>query len=470
MITLIAIDRAGFLTPEVTAALASKGCLVHTAADLEGAQRLCRPEGGEVLLMAVAGGDPPDLAQAAGGLGPEQPYILVHPRPEEAPGLARCAFWTLTPPLDPSQLHRVAHVTAENCALRRDYRRQRDALATFNDVGRALTSTLKLKEVLNLIAEKMTGLVKCEAWSLLLMDPRTNELTFEIVTGPRPDLVREFRIKAGQGVAGWVAKEGQPILIQDAQKDPRFYPVVDGATGFRTRSILCVPLMSKEKILGVIELINKVDRSSFDRHDLELVSTLAGYGAIAIENARLYEKAEELAITDDTTQIPNMRYFHHILNREVVRAKRRNSPLSLLFIDLDKFKHVNDTYGHLHGSRLLQEMAHLLKGNLRGVDLVARYGGDEFVALLPDTPHATAFSLAERLRGLVEAYAYYADPGTPIKVTCSIGVASFPDQAKTKEDLVRFADQAMYRAKGAQRNIVWSALQQQVGQAAQSSP
>ena len=469
MITLIAIDRAAFLTPDLVTSLTANGCIVHQAANVDEARRLTRPDGAEVLLIAVSRGDPPDLLPGLAELGSDQPYILVAPGAEESPVLAQGAYWTLAPPVDAVTLFTVVRTTADNSSLRRDFRRQRNTLATFNDVGRALTSTLKLKEVLNLIAEKTTELVKCEAWSLLLMDPRTNELTFEIATGPQPELVRGFRIKVGQGIAGWVAKEGQPILVQDAQKDPRFYPEVDGTTGFRTRSILCVPLMSKEKILGVIELINKVDRSGFDRHDLELVTTLAGYGAIAIENARLYEKAEELAITDDTTQIPNMRYFYHILNREVARARRRNSSLSLLFIDLDKFKLVNDTHGHLHGSRLLLEIAHVLKRSLRGVDLVARYGGDEFVGLLPDTPHETAFRLAERLRSLVEAFTYRPDPSLTIKVTCSIGVASFPDQAKTKEDLVRFADQAMYRAKGAQRNVVYSAFQGRVDQVPQTT-
>jgi diguanylate cyclase (GGDEF)-like protein len=464
VITLIAIDRVGVLTPDLITALTASGCAVQASGNLDEARRLSRPDRAEVLLLAVSRGDPPDLLAGLPELGPEPPYILVTPSAAEAPLLARGAYWTLAPPLDAALLLAVVRLAAESCGLRRDLLRQRHTLSTFNDVGRALTSTLKLKEVLNLIAEKTTELVKCEAWSLLLMDPKTNELTFEIATGPQPELVRGFRIQVGQGIAGWVAKEGQPILVQDAQRDPRFYPAVDGTTGLRTRSILCVPLMSKERTLGVIELINKIDRSGFDRHDLELVTTLAGYGAIAIENARLYEKAEELAITDDTTQIPNMRYFHHILNREVVRARRRNSLLALLFIDLDKFKLVNDTHGHLHGSRLLQEVAHLLRRSLRGVDLVARYGGDEFVALLPDTAHDMALRLAERLRAQVEAFGYRPEPGLTIGVTCSIGVASFPDQAKTQEDLIRFADQAMYRGKGASRNVVYSALQDRLDQ------
>jgi diguanylate cyclase (GGDEF)-like protein len=461
--TVIAIDRAGLLTPELAKSLTANGCLLHSVADLDEVRRLVKPDAAEILLITVPRGDPPDLLRGIRGVEAALPYILVQARAGEAPVLAQGAYWTLVPPLDPQQLLAVIRAAAESGALRRDLQRQHLALSAFNDVGRALTSTLKLKEVLNLIAEKASQMVPCEAWSLLLMDHRTDQLTFEIVSGPRPDVVRGYRIEVGEGIAGWAAKEGQPILIQDAQQDRRFFAQVDDTTGFRTRSVLCVPLLSKDKIQGVIELINRVERTSFDRHDLEMVTALAGYGAIAIENARLYEQAEELAITDDTTQIPNMRYFYHILNREVIRARRRGSTLSLLFIDLDNFKLVNDTHGHLHGSRLLKEIAHLLKRNIRGIDLVARYGGDEFVALLPDTDHATAFRLAERLRAQMETYVYHGEAGAVIKITGSVGVASFPDQAQTQEDLVRLADQAMYRAKGAQRNFVYSALQDQLG-------
>jgi diguanylate cyclase (GGDEF)-like protein len=464
VITLITIDRADLVSPDVAACLTANGCLLHAAADADGARRLLRPGSAAVLLVTVPRGDPPDLVLGLPDLAKDHAYLLVEARAGDSPLLAKDAFWTLTAPPDPQRLAVAVRAAAEVTGLRRDLRLERMALTSFNDVARALTSTLKLKEVLNLIAEKTTELVPCEAWSLLMVDQTTEDLTFEIVAGPKPEVVQGFHIRIGEGIAGWVAREGQPILVEDAQKDPRFYPAVDDYTGFSTHSVLCVPLMSKERVVGVIELINKPGGGTFTRHDQDVASTLASYAAIAIENARLYEQAEELAITDDTTQIPNMRYFHHILNREVTRARRRETPLSLLFVDLDKFKQVNDTYGHMHGSRLLREVAHLLRRGLRAVDLVARYGGDEFVALLPDTEPATAYLLAERLRGQIEAYVYRGDPDLTIKITCSIGVASFPDEAKTKEELVRFADQAMYRAKGARRNFVYSGLKDHMGQ------
>ena len=464
MITLIAIDRAGLLTQDLVHALTAHGFELLATESVTGVHHLLRPTAAAVLLVTVAPGDAPDSLAGLSDLVRDQPYVLVEAQPGMSPRLADGAFWTLRHPIDPDHLAQVIRAAAQQSALRRDRRLEGMALASFNGVARALTSTLKLKEVLGLIAEKMTELVPCEAWSLLLLDSTTETLNFEISHGPKPEVVQGFQIRVGEGIAGWVAREGKPILVDDAQQDTRFYPAVDDYTGFRTQSVLCVPLISKEHVLGVLELINKPDGGAFTQRDLETATTLASYAAIAIENARLYQQAEELAITDDTTQIPNLRYFHHILNREVNRARRRDTPLALLFVDLDKFKEVNDTYGHLHGSRLLREMAHLLRRGLRNVDLVARYGGDEFVALLPDTDHTTAYRLAERLRSQVESYTYRGDPGLAVKITCSIGVASYPDQAKTKEDLVRFADQAMYRAKGARRNFVYSALKDQEGQ------
>jgi diguanylate cyclase (GGDEF)-like protein len=327
-------------------------------------------------------------------------------------------------------------------------------LEVFHEVGKALTSTLQLSEVLNVIAETTSRFVQCEAWSLLLLDERRQELRFEIATGPQGPQVKQFRLKPGEGLAGWVARAGQACLVENAAADPRFAPHVDGATGFATRTVLCVPLTSKGKVLGVIELLNK-QGGAFDDRDLTVVSILADYAAIAIENARLYQRAEELAVTDDVTGIHNSRYFHQLLERELERARRYARPLSVLFIDLDQFKAVNDTHGHQRGSRVLREVAQLLKASIRSVDLIARYGGDEFIVVLPDTDAATAAALGERLRATVARTEFLAPEGLRLRLTASFGVAAHPDDAQTKEELVRSADQAMYQAKARGGNAVW---------------
>ena len=195
VITLIAIDRAGLLTPDLTRSLTANGCLLHSAADLDEVRRLVKPDAADILLITVPRGDPPDLLRGVPGAESALPYILVQARRGESSPLAQGAYWTLIPPLDPQQLFAVVRAAAECSSLRRDLQRQRFALSAFDDVGRALTSTLKLKEVLNLIAEKTSQMVQCEAWSLLLMYHQTDELTFEIVGGPRPDVVLPKRRK-----------------------------------------------------------------------------------------------------------------------------------------------------------------------------------------------------------------------------------------------------------------------------------
>jgi len=327
-------------------------------------------------------------------------------------------------------------------------------LEAFHEVGRALTSTLKLSEVLNIIADTMSRYVQCEAWSLLLMDEERQELRFEIATGEQGPLVQQFRLKPGEGIAGWVAQEGQACIVEDVAADARFAPHVDSATGFSTRTVLCVPLKSKGEVLGVIELLNKLGGGAFDGRDLQVVSILADYAAIAIENARLYQRAEELAITDDVTGIHNSRYFHQILERELNRARRYKRPLSLLFLDLDSFKAVNDTHGHQQGSKVLREVSWVLKSSIRSVDLIARYGGDEFIVILPDTDAATAARLGERLRATVAGTEFLVPEGLALRLTASFGVAAYPQHAQTKEDLIRVADEAMYRAKGRHPNTV----------------
>ncbi|NOS35220.1 MAG: GAF domain-containing protein, partial [Deltaproteobacteria bacterium] len=167
-------------------------------------------------------------------------------------------------------------------------------LNTFNEIGKALTSTLDLKEVLNILMEKISETLTSKNWSLLMIDEEKDDLYFEIVVGEGADNIKGVRLKLGEGIAGWVAQEGKPVLVPDVSKDPRFSNKADRSSSFETKSVVCVPMKSKGKCLGVIELINEVEDGSFGEEDLLMLMILADYTAIAIENANYLKEVQEL--------------------------------------------------------------------------------------------------------------------------------------------------------------------------------
>lgn len=342
--------------------------------------------------------------------------------------------------------------------LSHEIKKKEKELAFFEDIGKTLTSALELKDILNVIMEKMKKMIKAEAWSIIPVDEETKELVFEKSRGEKGRRVEKFRLKIGEGIAGWVAKEGIPLVIPDVSKDPRFFKEIGRSLQFKIRSILCVPIISKGKVLGVLEVVNKLRDEPFSKDDLDLLMKLMDHAAVAIERASLYQKMAELVITDDLTKLFNLRYLNRTLDIEVERSMRYGTSVSVIFMDLDYFKNVNDSYGHLMGSKVLTELAQILLKNLRGIDIVTRYGGDEFVVILPQTSPQAAYNIAERIRKAVAQFTFLKKEGISLKLTASFGVASYPEHAKTKEDIIRLADEAMYRVKDKTRNDVYMAV------------
>ncbi|OGW60016.1 MAG: hypothetical protein A2V83_07590 [Nitrospirae bacterium RBG_16_64_22] len=339
--------------------------------------------------------------------------------------------------------------------MREEMDRKAEELAFYVDVGRALTSTLDLKAILKTVMDKTRDLIQGEAWSILLVDEERQDLVFEVATGEKGKKLEKKRLKKGQGIAGWVAQEGVPLIVPDVRKDPRFFSGFDEKTKFTTRSVMAVPIISKERVIGVVEVINKKSGESFGKKDLDLLLKLVDQAAIAVEHARIYQKMADLAVTDDLTNLFNMRYLARTLEVEIERARRHGASVSLIFIDLDHFKEINDQHGHLMGSRVLVEVAQILLHNIRSIDVVARYGGDEFVVVLPQTDPAAAFAIAERVRRSIAGHTFLKGEGLQIRLTASCGIAAYPDHAKSKEDLIRLADEAMYRVKHEVRDSVY---------------
>jgi diguanylate cyclase (GGDEF)-like protein len=331
--------------------------------------------------------------------------------------------------------------------------RQSQELNIFHDVAKALTSMLDLDSILQAIMEKMAEYFRPDTWSLLMVDEEKNELYFAIAVGSAAEALKNVRLKVGEGIAGWVAKHGERLIVPDVLTDPRFAKRIDEMTKWETRSIICVPLRSKHRVLGVIQLVN-VNMQGFSDQELFFLQSLCDYAAIAIENARSVEKIQELTITDDCTGLYNARHLYKTLETEVYRSARFNYEFTVLFIDLDHFKQVNDTHGHLIGSKLLAEIGYLIKAQLRLIDYAFRYGGDEFVVLLPQTGKDSALVVARRLRDTLRTTLFCQEEGLNLNIRASIGVATYPHDAQTPHDVIRQADEMMYLVKNTTRDNI----------------
>jgi diguanylate cyclase (GGDEF)-like protein len=343
-----------------------------------------------------------------------------------------------------------------NPAVKMDHRDVGE-VAVFHELGKALTSSLQLDQVLRTIMEKIEEFLHPDTWSLLLVDEARRDLYFELAVGKGAEALKDVRIQLGQGLAGWVAQNGQAVIVPDVSKDKRFFAQVDEKTKMETRSIVAVPVRFRDHVLGVIELINCVGPEGFHERDLALLEALSDFAAIALENARHVQKIHELTITDDCTTLYNARHMNYILDTEIHRSQRYGFEFAIVFIDLDYFKKVNDTYGHLMGSKLLAEIGSAIKTNCRLVDFAFRYGGDEFVIMLPQSSKENAFVVARRLHRLIGETTWLKSEGLSVRITASVGVSAYPTDSKTKSDLLHLADEAMYLVKNTTRDGVAAA-------------
>ncbi len=334
-----------------------------------------------------------------------------------------------------------------------DRKRQVQEVNIFHDVAKALTSSLNLDSVLQTIMDKMAEYFRPDTWSLLMVDEGKDELYFAIAVGEASETLKSVRLKLGEGIAGWVARHGEPVIVPDVYKDPRFAKRIDELTRWKTRSIVCIPLKSKHRVLGVIQLIN-VQMGDFDEGEMFFLQALCDYAAIAIDNARAVERIQELTITDDCTGLYNARHLYKTLEAEVYRSARFGYEFTVLFIDLDYFKRVNDSHGHLAGSKLLAEVGFTIKSNLRLIDYAFRYGGDEFVILLPQTNKDSALIVAKRLLEVFRTSAFLRSDNLNLNVRASIGVASYPEDARSAHEIIRQADEMMYVVKNSTRDNV----------------
>jgi diguanylate cyclase (GGDEF)-like protein len=290
-------------------------------------------------------------------------------------------------------------------------------LMTCVEIGKALTSTFNMDQILIIILKRLSELIKAKNWTLFLLDPKTEELYFGVVVGLDKGSLADVRIGLGEGIAGTVAHTGEPILVPEVRQDPRFSNKVDDLTGFVTHSIICLPLKMQGAVIGVIEIVNPEDMSLFQDNFMPLLSILADYVAIAIHNARTYRKIESLSITDDVTGYYNTRHMHQHLDQLLHQGQE----VSLVFLDVDNFKEVVDSHGHLLGSRILGDAAQIIASKLEENDRLVRYGGDEFVIILPGQDKHTAFDKVVAVRKALADATFLEDMEIQVRLTASFG-------------------------------------------------
>jgi diguanylate cyclase (GGDEF)-like protein len=261
---------------------------------------------------------------------------------------------------------------------------------------------------------------------------------------------------SARAVTAWVIRNGEAFGSADVTRDRRLGTRGLPVRGLRRhltagRATIAIPLGCRGRVFGAAVAF---DRRPADREPVlapalrRVIETALEPAAVALANALRIARAEALSVTDDLTSLYNSRYLSQVLRRETKRATRNGRPLSLLFIDLDGFKLVNDEHGHLSGSKALVEAAAVIRNSARETDMIARYGGDEFALVLPDTGTEGATAVGERIRDRVAAHTFLQSEGLSVRLTASVGVATLPDVATSVEGLIRAADMAMYRIKG----------------------
>ncbi|MGE5842031.1 MAG: diguanylate cyclase [Deltaproteobacteria bacterium] len=322
------------------------------------------------------------------------------------------------------------------------------------ELGKALTSELHSDELFSKILHKISELLPAQNWSLLLLDEDTGELYFEVSVDLDLEQLKNVRLRPGQGIAGKVALEQKPLVIEDVTRCEFFSSQVDQISGSPTRSIICVPLVFAGRTVGVIEVVNP---RHLEGDPLPLLSIIADYAAIAVENMRRYREIQNLAIHDDLTGLYNTRHLYKVLGNLVRTAGETGNPFSLIFMDIDQFKKVVDTYGHLKGSQAIQEVAATIRECLVAPAFGVAYGGDEFVAVLQGFDKAQALKKAEEIRSKMKQTVYLASHGHQVNLSASFGVATFPDDACDVTGLLALADRAMFDVKEKGKDAIQAA-------------
>jgi diguanylate cyclase (GGDEF)-like protein len=329
-------------------------------------------------------------------------------------------------------------------------KKRTNELAMLHETSLAITQPYDLSKLHHSIVERAAWLLDSSSSTLYLKTE--DEFTFECkVSFNNPHDPVGTRLHLGEGAVGIVAQTGKPLIVPDYgswDKKPDIFNMIKADF-----ALLSVPVIWQSKLLGVIQLVREPGKPPFIDSDTELLSLFSSQVAITLENSRLYQEVQEMAISDPLTRTHNRRGFSEIATREIEIANRFNHRLALLFLDIDYFKEVNDTHGHAVGDQILSELADRCRNAMRNVDIISRHGGEEFLVLLLESNLNAGLRIAKRIQSVIKEYPIQTDVG-PISITVSIGVAEFNEQVNGLDTLIYNADMALYKAKSSGRNRV----------------
>ncbi len=317
-------------------------------------------------------------------------------------------------------------------------------LRTLYEVSTAIAGTLDVDEIFRILPERVMGSLGLNDFCILMYDPDQRLLVWRTGAEISASTAEEFRIAPGEGVSGRVFETGEPVYLPDVRSSAEFRYY--GGRRMDVRSFMSVPLLSRGKVIGVLN-VNHSEPNAFDAESLATMRVMASYLAIAIENANMFRFVKALAEKDSLTMLYNHGAFHEKLGIELERAARYGRALSVLMMDLDDFKGINDLHGHILGDRILLMTAGVLCAHLRKSDIPSRYGGDEFAIILPETDLGAASTIAIRIASGISEVRMDTGKGEEITFTASIGYASCLPDSRDREGILNVADRLMYESK-----------------------
>lgn len=322
------------------------------------------------------------------------------------------------------------------------------------ELSKAMGSIQTLEQLGNLFVDKISQIFRVKRVSLMLLDREKKDLYIWATSGKVEEL-KKVRVEYGQMFAGWVAKEGEPLLVKNV--DSEFPAYAKNKLGrYQSKSFLIVPIKTQDKTIGVINITERKNTDTFTEEDLKLIFLINPLLILQIEKIQLLEQIENLSIIDSLTGLFNHRYFQEHLSGEIDRVQRYRRQCSLITINIDNFQEYNENYGYAMGDRILAQMANTIKDNLRKVDIIARYAGEEFAIILPDTGIKQAAMVAEKLIDKIKSSVFVERRDSSLaiaRLTVSAGVAEY-DIRNTKEEFIQQAKHALQEAKRKGKNCV----------------